>query len=122
MTVVDRYFLACEAYVEEYGQESTAPQLSDHLAARGILNRNGSPVAPATLRRYLLEFRIYTVWAKQHETQADPAVSAVLGELARRGVTGQYNRPLEAATVEEFLANFRRRYQVFSLDMSNSTP
>ncbi|MGW1870351.1 DUF2637 domain-containing protein, partial [Streptomyces mauvecolor] len=122
LTVVDRYFLAWEGYIAEHGQEPTAPQLSQHLASRGILNRNGSPVAPATLRRYLLEFRIYNVWAEQHEAQADPAVPAVLEELARRGVTGQYNRPLEAATVEDFLGNFRRRYQVFSLDVSSSTP
>ncbi|MFC4955617.1 DUF2637 domain-containing protein [Streptomyces mauvecolor] len=122
LTVVDRYFLAWEGYIAEHGQEPTGPQLSQHLAALGILNRNGSPVAPATLRRYLLEFRIYNVWAEQRETQADPAVPAVLEELARRGITGQYNRPLEAATVQEFIANFRRRYQVFSLDMSNSTP
>ncbi|WP_438297145.1 DUF2637 domain-containing protein [Streptomyces sp. HUAS TT7] len=122
LTVVDRYFLAWEGYIAEHGQEPTGPQLSQHLAALGILNRNGSPVAPATLRRYLLEFRIYNVWAEQRETQADPAVPVVLEELARRGITGQYNRPLEAATVEEFVANFHRRYQVFSLDMSNSTP
>ncbi|MCT9093535.1 hypothetical protein N4G70_32400 [Streptomyces sp. ASQP_92] len=122
LTVVDRYFLAWEGYIAEHGQEPTAPQLSQHLAARGILNRNGSPVAPATLRRYLLEFRIYNVWAEQRETGDEPAVPAVLEELARRGVTGQYNRPLETATVQELLANFRRRYQVFSLDMSNSSP
>ncbi|WP_331721498.1 DUF2637 domain-containing protein [Streptomyces sp. NBC_00212] len=122
LTVVDRYFLAWEGYLAQHDQEPTAPQLSQHLAALGVLTRNGSPVAPATLRRYLLEFRIYNVWAEQREIQAEPAVPAVLEELARRGVTGQYNRPLEAATVEEFLANFRRRYQVFSLDMSNSAP
>ncbi|WP_329468501.1 DUF2637 domain-containing protein [Streptomyces sp. NBC_01431] len=122
LTVVDRYFLAWEGYIAEHGQEPTGPQLSRHLAALGILNRNGSPVAPATLRRYLLEFRIYNVWAEQRETQADPAVPAVLEELARRGITGQYNRPLEAPTVEELVVNFRRRYQVFSLDMSNSRP
>ncbi|MGW2863356.1 DUF2637 domain-containing protein [Streptomyces sp. NPDC001205] len=121
LTVVDRYFLAWEGYLAQHGQEPTAPQLSQHLASLGILNRNGSPVAPATLRRYLLEFRIYNVWAQQRENQAEPAVPALLEELARRGITGQYNRPVEAATVQELLPNFHRRYQVFSLDMSNST-
>ncbi|MEV6048656.1 hypothetical protein AB0L98_34845, partial [Streptomyces xanthochromogenes] len=121
LTVVDRYFLAWEGYIAEYGQEPTAPQLSKHLASRGILNRSGSPVAPATLRRYLLEFRIYNVWAELCDAGAEPNIPAVMEELARRGISGQYNRPLEAATVEEFLANFRRRYQVFSLDISNAT-
>ncbi|WP_455681788.1 DUF2637 domain-containing protein, partial [Streptomyces violascens] len=122
LTVVDRYFLAWEGYIAQHGQEPTGPQLSQHLASLGILNRNGSPVAPATLRRYLLEFRIYNVWAEQRDTGADPAVPAVLEELARRGITGQYNRPLEAATVQEFIGNFRRRYQVFSLDLSSNSP
>ncbi|MFE3186989.1 hypothetical protein ACFXKR_40015 [Streptomyces violascens] len=75
-----------------------------------MASASGSPVAPATLRRYLLEFRIYNVWAEQRETQADSAVPVVLEELARRGITGQYNRPLEAATVQEFVGPTARAH------------
>ncbi|MFI6055669.1 hypothetical protein ACIBCO_36995 [Streptomyces violascens] len=122
LTVVDRYFLGWEAYIEQHGQEPTAPQLSEYLAASGIRGRNGSPIAASTLRRYLLECRIYAVWAQFRDAGSEPAVPVLMEELTRRGITGQYNRPLEAPTVEGFLDNFRRRYRVFSLDMSNSAP
>ncbi|GGU29772.1 hypothetical protein GCM10010289_58940 [Streptomyces violascens] len=92
LAVVDRYFLAWEGYIAQHGQEPTAQQLSQHLAALGIVNRHGSPVAPATLRRYLLEFRICTVWAEQYETQADPAVPAAGGTRPARS-----HRPVQPA-------------------------
>ncbi|MEU4351836.1 hypothetical protein [Streptomyces sp. NPDC023838] len=92
------------------------------MASKGILSKNAAPIPAGSLRRYLLEFRIYAVWAKERASGSEPETSLVVEELARRGVTGQYRRPLAQDDVEKFFPDFRRRHRVFSLDLNEATP
>ncbi|MFD4975215.1 hypothetical protein [Streptomyces sp. NPDC058424] len=56
------------------------------------------PVHASTLRRYLLPYRVYTIWT-QHRTHTEtPNPHTVAHDCTTRGITGQYNKPLTSGT------------------------
>ncbi|CAM5660047.1 hypothetical protein SGRIM128S_06037 [Streptomyces griseomycini] len=114
VTTVDRYYLAWAEYQNEHGGEPTDEQLSAYLAEKGMYGRGKRPVSPATLRRYLLPFRVYHVWAEYRIHDEQPAASTVAQECAARGITGQYNKPLSADYLTENTADFERRWQALT--------
>jgi hypothetical protein len=114
LTTVDRYYLAWAEYQSEHGEEPTDEQLSAHLAEKGMYGRGKRPVSPATLRRYLLPFRVYNVWAEYRIHDEQPAADAVAQECAARGITGQYHKPLSADYLTENTADFERRRQALT--------
>ncbi|MFD8219138.1 hypothetical protein ACFV2U_36930 [Streptomyces sp. NPDC059697] len=63
LTTVDRYYLAWVEYQQQRGAEPNGDDLSKYLGEKGVVGRNGRAAAASTLRRYLLPFRIYSVWA-----------------------------------------------------------
>ncbi|MFE2719554.1 hypothetical protein ACFXKI_48750, partial [Streptomyces mirabilis] len=72
LTTVDRYYLAWVEHQKQRGTEPTDKQLSAYLAEQGIQGRSGKPISPSTLRRYLLSFRAYSVWAKHRMRNETP--------------------------------------------------
>ncbi|WP_406132311.1 DUF2637 domain-containing protein [Streptomyces sp. NBC_00989] len=114
LTTVDRYYLAWSQFQTEHGDEPTDEQLSVHLAAQGMHGRGGKPVSPATLRRYLLPFRVYNVWAEHRMRNDNPDAGAVAQECAVRGITGQYNKPVTAEYVTASVDDFDRRGQALA--------
>ncbi|MDG4862991.1 hypothetical protein P8605_33115, partial [Streptomyces sp. T-3] len=123
-TVVDRYFVAWEGYLHAHGEEPTNEQLAAYLAQHGIVGPQGKPVTAVGLRRYPLSFRLYATYADLYEQHgAEPTAQEVAEEAARRGITGQYNRPLDAAALEskkELMPDFRRRHQVLAIQWSDT--
>ncbi|MGW0095307.1 hypothetical protein ACWDWS_41070, partial [Streptomyces sp. NPDC003328] len=111
LTLVDRYYLAWQEYRTQHGDEPTGQKLSAYLADRGLHSRSGKPVSPSTLRRYLLPFRLYTVWAKHREGSSTPALDAIAHDCAAHGITGQYNRPLTIHDISEHTDDFERRWR-----------
>ncbi|MFE1854930.1 DUF2637 domain-containing protein [Streptomyces sp. NPDC059489] len=117
LTTVDRYYLAWTEYLTEHGEEPKAEQLSVYLASRkGMNGRGGKPVSPSTLRRYLLPFRVYNLWAEQRVRNEVPSLNAVAQECAARGITAQHNRPLTADYIAEQAVDFERRWQTLTHD------
>ncbi|MGV9707151.1 hypothetical protein ACWDTN_33050, partial [Streptomyces sp. NPDC003483] len=114
LTTVDRYYLA---WLEHQNQHSTEPsdkQLSSSLAESGVMGRSGKPISPSTLRRYLLAFRIYTVWASHRRREESPSASAVAQDCATRGITAQYNNPLTATDITKQAHDFERRWKTLT--------
>ncbi|MDG9709720.1 DUF2637 domain-containing protein [Streptomyces sp. DH10] len=116
LTTVDRYYLAWMEYQTQNGgepQSSTreAEELSAYLASKGMRGRGDKPVSPATLRRYLLPFRVYNIWAEQRVRSDVPSLDAVAQECAAQGITAQYNKPLKADYLAEQAVDFERRWQ-----------
>ncbi|MGW1564406.1 DUF2637 domain-containing protein [Streptomyces sp. NPDC002144] len=115
LTTVDRYYLAWAEYQSEHGEEPKAEQLSAYLAGKkGMTGRGGKPVSPSTLRRYLLPFRVYSLWAEHRLRSETPSLDAIAQECADRGVTAQHNRPLTPDYVAEQAADFERRWQALT--------
>ncbi|MFE9454050.1 DUF2637 domain-containing protein [Streptomyces sp. NPDC006739] len=115
LTTVDRYYLAWTEYQSQHGEEAKAEQLSAHLAGKkGMTGRGGKPVSPSTLRRYLLPFRVYTVWAQQRVRNEAPSPDVIAQECAVQGITAQHNRPLTADYIAEQAADFERRWQALT--------
>ncbi|MER8009668.1 DUF2637 domain-containing protein [Streptomyces sp. NPDC094149] len=112
LTTVDRYYLAWTEYQTEHGEEPKAEQLSAYLAnQKGMTGRGGKQVSPSTLRRYLLPFRVYNLWAGQRLRSETPSLDAIAQECAAHGITAQHNRPLTADYISEQAADFERRWQ-----------
>ncbi|MFB8776326.1 DUF2637 domain-containing protein [Streptomyces broussonetiae] len=111
LTKADRYYLAWNQYQKENGQEPTAEQLSAYLADKGMFGRGQRPVSPANLRRYLLPYRIYTIWAQHREHTDNPSLNAIAAECARRGITAQYNKPITAQDLIHQAPHFEQRWQ-----------
>ncbi|MFJ5646323.1 hypothetical protein ACIQGN_42140, partial [Streptomyces sp. NPDC093223] len=119
LTTVDRYYLAWAAF--RTGNRSSSPtssreaeELSAYLAERGMRGRGNKPVNPATLRRYLLPFRVYHVWAA-HRFEADqPSLASVAQECGARGITGQYKRPITEDYLAAEVEDFERRWQALA--------
>ncbi|MGW0720502.1 hypothetical protein ACWD3K_38195, partial [Streptomyces sp. NPDC002778] len=116
LTTVDRYYLAWMEYRTQNAggaQSSTreAEELSSHLASKGLRGRGNKPLSPATLRRYLLPFRIYNIWAKQRKHSNVVSLDAVAKECATQGITAQYNKPLNADYLTDQSTDFERRWQ-----------
>ncbi|MFF9309268.1 hypothetical protein ACF09N_37915, partial [Streptomyces sp. NPDC014777] len=115
LTTVDRYYLAWAEYLSEHGAEPKADQLSAYLASRkGMTGRGGKPVNPSTLRRYLLLFRVYTVWAEHRVHNEAVSFGAIAQECAARGITAQHNKPLTADHIAEHASDFERRWQALA--------
>ncbi|RSN06424.1 hypothetical protein DMH25_18675 [Streptomyces sp. WAC 01325] len=76
-----------------------------------MTGRSGKPVSPSTLRRYLLPFRVYTLWAEQRMISENPPLDAIAQECATRGITAQHNKPLTADYIIEQADDFERRWQ-----------
>ncbi|MET8955663.1 DUF2637 domain-containing protein [Streptomyces sp. NPDC004533] len=115
LTTVDRYYLAWTEYQTEHGEEPKAEQLSAYLSRKkGMNGRGGKPVSPSTLRRYLLPFRVYTLWAQQRVRNEAPSLDAVARECAAHGITAQHNKPLTTDYIAEQAADFERRWQALT--------
>ncbi|MFF4551326.1 hypothetical protein [Streptomyces sp. NPDC001435] len=84
--------------------------LTTHLAHHRVLNRQGQPVKAKTLARYLLGFRIYTVWAQHRTTTQNPNLGHVAAELAQSGITGQYHKPITETDLKQHHDTFERRW------------
>ncbi|MCX5251961.1 DUF2637 domain-containing protein [Streptomyces sp. NBC_00201] len=116
LTTVDRYYLAWTELHSEHNDETLAStrmaeQLSAHLAMKGLHGRGGKPVSPATLRRYLLPFRIYHLWARQRQSSETPSLETIARECAARDITAQYNKPITTDHITELVTDFERRWQ-----------
>ncbi|MFC9290430.1 DUF2637 domain-containing protein [Streptomyces sp. NPDC057052] len=115
LTTVDRYYLAWTEYQTEYGEKPKAEQLSAYLAdKKGMTGRGGKPVSPSTLRRYLLPFRVYNLWAEHRVRNATPSLDAIAQECAARGITAQHNKPLTTDYIAEQATDFERRWHALS--------
>jgi hypothetical protein len=112
LTTADRYYLGWMEYQTEHGVEPTAEELSAYLAQHGTHGRGGKPVSPANLRRYLLPSRVYNVWAEHRTASENPEADAVAQHCAAQGITGQYNKPITTAYINEHADEFERRWQV----------
>ncbi|MET7980850.1 hypothetical protein ABZW44_49520, partial [Streptomyces mirabilis] len=110
LTTVDRYYLAWVEYQQQRGAEPNGDDLSKYLGEKGVVGRNGRAAAASTLRRYLLPFRIYSVWAEHRVRSEQPSLKAVAEACAARGITLQHNEPITAATIAEHTADFERRW------------
>jgi hypothetical protein len=110
LTTADRYYLGWMGYQAEHGVEPTAEELSAHLAQHGMHGRGGKPVSPANLRRYVLPFRVYNVWAECRTGSEDPSADAVAQHCAAQGITGQYNKPLTTDYITGHTDDFERRW------------
>ncbi|MER7056563.1 DUF2637 domain-containing protein [Streptomyces sp. NPDC000351] len=111
LTTADRYYLGWMEYQAEHGVEPTAEELSAHLAQHGTYGRGGKPVSPANLRRYFLPSRVYNVWAEHRTASENPAADAVAQHCTAQGITGQYNKPITTAYINEHADEFERRWQ-----------
>ncbi|WP_225321111.1 DUF2637 domain-containing protein [Streptomyces luteolifulvus] len=115
LTTVDRYYLAWTEYQTAHGEEPKAEQLSAYLASKkGMTGRGGKPVSPSTLRRYLLPFRVYNLWAEQRARNESPPLDAIAQECASHGITAQHNKPLTTDYIAEQAVDFERRWQVLT--------
>ncbi|MFE4582480.1 hypothetical protein [Streptomyces chartreusis] len=108
---MDRYYLAWAEYRTDHGEEPKAEELSAYLADRDMTGRSGKPVSPSTLRRYLLPFRVYTLWAEQRMISEHPPLDVIAQECAARGITAQHNKPLTADYITEQGDDFERRWR-----------
>ncbi|MGF0175994.1 hypothetical protein ACQF36_37695 [Streptomyces sp. Marseille-Q5077] len=114
LTTVDRYYLAWSNFQTEHGEEPRAEHLSAYLAGKDMKGRGGKPVSPSTLRRYLLPFRVYTLWAEQRVRTANPPLEGIAQECASRGVTAQHNRPLTTDYFADQVDDFERRWHALT--------
>ncbi|MFD7284113.1 DUF2637 domain-containing protein, partial [Streptomyces sp. NPDC059862] len=114
LTTVDRYYLAWMHYQADHGNEPTAQQLSAYLTEKGLYGRGRNPVSPATLRRYLLPYRVYTIWAEHRTHHTEPSLDAIAQDCAARGITAQYNKPLTTGYLTQHAADFERRFHTLT--------
>ncbi|WP_432168379.1 hypothetical protein, partial [Streptomyces sp. bgisy031] len=117
LTNPDRYYLACQQYVATHGIDPKGKaaweEVSQQLAASGVLGDKGQPVSPSTLRRYALEQRIYRRWADEYERLGEPpSYERLLHRLAHDGIkSGNRQLTLDDLQRGEHLASgFERRY------------
>ncbi|MDN3029574.1 hypothetical protein [Streptomyces sp. S.PB5] len=92
-----------------------AEELSAFLAeVKGLRGRGGKPVSAGNLRRYLLPFRIYNLWADQRVRSETPSLEAIAQECAAQGITAQHNKPITTAYIADQVADFERRWQALT--------
>ncbi|MGW8742465.1 hypothetical protein ACWGOC_03860, partial [Streptomyces sp. NPDC055782] len=116
LSTVDRYYLAWFQYQNEHGAEPKPEQLSDYLSAHGMRGRGGKPVSPANLRRYLLPFRLYSLWAQQRKNESVPSPDIIAQQCATRGITAQHNKPLTPHYIAHHATDFERRWHAINHD------
>ncbi|MFD5762569.1 DUF2637 domain-containing protein [Streptomyces sp. NPDC127044] len=114
LTTVDRYYLAWVEHQKQRGSEPTDKQLSTYLAEQGVQGRGGKPISPSTLRRYLLSFRVYGVWAEHRMRNEAPLADAVAQDCATRGITAQYNNPITPTAITKQAPGFERRWKALA--------
>ncbi|WTF11346.1 DUF2637 domain-containing protein [Streptomyces sp. NBC_01613] len=120
LTTVDRYYLAWMEYQARQGHEPTAEQLSAALAAKGLYGRGRKPLSPANLRRYLLSYRLYTIWAQHRVHGPQPPLDTIAQQCAAHGITAQYNKPLTTHHLTHEADDFERRWH--TLNHHSPTP
>lgn len=84
LTTVDRYYLEWVEYQQQRGAKPNGDDLSKYLGEKGVVGRNGRAAAASTLRRYLLPFRIYSVWTEHRVRSEQPSLRAVAEACASR--------------------------------------
>ncbi|MBQ0850271.1 hypothetical protein J8N05_18955 [Streptomyces sp. BH-SS-21] len=120
LTTVDRYYLAWSEFQTRRGhglQSSTkeAERLSAYLAEeKGMKGRGAEPVSPSNLRRYLLPFRLYNLWAEQRARGGTVSLDAIAQECARQGITAQHNKPITTAYLVGQVEDFTRRWEALT--------
>ncbi|WP_435807745.1 DUF2637 domain-containing protein [Streptomyces canus] len=129
LTTVDRYYLAWSQLQTQRGDElqsstQEAEELSAFLAQeKGMKGRGGKqPVSPSNLRRYLLPFRIYQLWAQQRVRSGTPSLEAIAQECAAQGITAQHNKPITTAYLAGQVEVFERRWQALTHDHTHTPP
>ncbi|MER5960427.1 DUF2637 domain-containing protein, partial [Streptomyces sp. NPDC001893] len=129
LTNPDRYYLAYQNYVDTHGAEPKGgaawEEVSQQLAASGVLGDKGRPVSPSTLRRYALEQRIYRRWADAYERLGEPPTyEALLNRLADDGIkAGNRQLTLDDLQRGEHLASgFERRYHALRSHHGSAHP
>ncbi|MFJ4585616.1 hypothetical protein [Streptomyces echinatus] len=114
LTTIDRYYLAWLKYRQQRAAEPNAEELAHHLAEAGIHTRAGKPISSSTLRRYILSFRIYTIWAQHRAQTTTPKPRAVAHDCNARNITAQYNKPITAPHITNYSNDFERRWNALS--------
>nr|WP_231976520.1 DUF2637 domain-containing protein [Streptomyces sp. 3214.6] len=109
-TTVDRYYQAWADFHHRHRRHPDAAELSAHLAEHGILDRSRQPVKPKSLSRYLLQFHLYTAWARHRTTTPTPDLHLITQELTHHGITAQYNKPLQPHHLTPHLPAFEHRW------------
>jgi hypothetical protein len=109
-TLVDRYYQTWLQHRTQHGREPTPSELSALLADHGMLGRDNKPIAPSTLRRYLLPFRLYTVWAEHRTHTTTPSPHTVAHDCNHRGITAQHNKPITPTHITQHTNDFQRRW------------
>ena len=99
---------------KQRGAEPTDKQLSAYLDEKGVQGRGGKPISPSTLRRYLLSFRTYGVWAEHRMRNEAPLADAVAQDCATRGITAQCNNPITATDITKQAHDFERRWKALA--------
>ncbi|MGW0825217.1 DUF2637 domain-containing protein [Streptomyces sp. NPDC002845] len=122
LTPVDHYYLAWHDFQQQHGKEPDGTELSAHLARRGILDPKSQPVKPKALARYFHKFRIYTTWAQHRATTLTPPLDQIIEDLAQRGITAQYNKPLRTPDLAKHLPDFERRWQTLTHHTATTHP
>ncbi|MFF8847619.1 hypothetical protein ACF08N_33750 [Streptomyces sp. NPDC015127] len=82
--------------------------------------RGGEHVSPANLRRYLLPFRVYQLWAEQRACSDVPSPEVIAQECAARGITAQHNKPLTTYYIAEQAVDFERRWKTLTRHQAQS--
>ncbi|GHI65802.1 hypothetical protein Saso_74520 [Streptomyces asoensis] len=116
LTTVDRYYRVWVDFYHQHHRYPDAAELSAHLADQGVLDRSQQPIKPKSLSRYLLQFRLYTTWAKHRATTHTPDLGRIAQELASQGITAQYNKPLRPHHFNLHLRTFEQRWRALNLD------
>ncbi|MGI5380565.1 DUF2637 domain-containing protein [Streptomyces sp. CA-251387] len=114
LTAADHYYLAWHTFQQQHGRPPDAAELSTHLATRGILGAEDQPIKPKALARYLLQFRIYTIWAQHRALSDHPPLEHVIKDLTHHGITGQYNKPLRTPDITKHLTRFEHRWHTLN--------
>ncbi|MFF4361055.1 DUF2637 domain-containing protein [Streptomyces sp. NPDC001604] len=119
LTAVDRYYLAWADLQKQHRDAAhtstpAAQQLSTYLATQGMHGRDGRPLSPATLRRYLLPFRLYSVWAQYRQHTPNPPLETIAQQCTTHGITAQYNKPITAAYLTQHATDFERRWHALA--------
>ncbi|GAA2485089.1 hypothetical protein GCM10010276_23680 [Streptomyces longisporus] len=76
--------------------------------------RDGQPLSPATLRRYLLPFRLYSIWTQHRQHAPNPPLETIAQQCATHGITAQYNKPITAAHLTQHTTDFERRWHTLN--------
>jgi len=80
---------------------------------------NGQPLSPATLRRYLLPFRIYHLWAQHRQRTTTPSPETIAKQCATHHITAQYNKPITTTYLTQLTPDFERSWHTLNHHHTN---